>query len=97
MSDIMDFRLIIPRSISIGRCPNCDKLGTLDRVKSDSMYDRILLIVFKVRSYHCRECKWIGKFFLYKIRNKPVKVLINYAVLILFFLIFVLIINYFIK
>lgn len=93
----MDFRLIVPRSVSLGRCPNCDKPGSLDRVRAGGNYDNLLLKVFKIRSYHCRECKWIGRFFLYKLVNKPGKVLINYAIVLISFSIFLLIVNYYIK
>jgi hypothetical protein len=93
----MDFRLIIPRSVSLGHCPKCDRPGSLDRVRNDGIFDKILLKVFQTRSYHCRECKWVGKLFLYKIINKPGKVLINYAIVIISFSLFLLIINYFVQ
>jgi hypothetical protein len=93
----MDFRLIIPRSVSIGHCPNCDRPGTLDRVRINGIYDKVLLKVFHIRSYHCRECKWIGKFLLYKLVNKPGKVLINYAIVLIGFSIFLLVVNHYIK
>lgn len=88
----MDFKLIIPRSISMGHCPNCKSVGTMDRVRIDKLWDKILLNIFRFRSYHCRECKYFGKFFLYKLRNNPLRIVINYCILalILFVVFFVL-------
>ncbi len=89
----MDFKLIIPRSINLVNCPNCDAEGSLNRVRIDNIYDKVLLKVFKIRVYHCRECKWVGRFSLYKIRNNPGKVLLNYTIVTIIFLVFLFFVN----
>lgn len=93
----MNFKLIVPRGISLGHCPKCDSMSSLDRVRIDSIYDKILLKVFQIRSYHCRICKWSGRLFLYKIKNNPGKILLNYALVIGSFVAFLIIISLFMR
>lgn len=93
----MDFNLFVLRSVSMGHCPNCNAVASLDRVRMPGSFDKILLKVFQIRSYHCRNCKWDGRVFLYKLKSTYKRVLVNYALLIAIFLIIVFIANIVLK
>ena len=71
----------VPRTVAEYPCP----------------FEKVMLKLFKLRSYHCRVCKWEGRVFLYKVRNNFRKVLVNYALLIIGLLIFLLIMNLILK
>jgi len=72
-------------------------MGSLDRVRIDNLYDKILLKVFQIRSYHCRICKWSERIFLFKIRNNPGKIILNYLIVIGAFAAFLIIISLFMR
>ncbi len=93
----MDFKLIIPRSMSFVNCPECNSSGSLDRVRNDDLWSQILLKVFQVRGYHCRICKYEGRFFLYKIKNNPLRIILNYVLLIVILFVVLLVANIILK
>ena len=93
----MNFKLLIPRSISVGHCPNCNTVGSLDRIKRDSIWDNILLSVFKIRGYHCRVCKYDGKFFLFKLTKNALRVIANYCIMVSIIVIVILLLSIILK
>lgn len=93
----MDFNLFVVRSVSMSHCPNCNCIASLDRVKMSGTFDKILLRIFQLRSYHCRNCKWDGRVFLYKLKSSYKRVLLNYSILIVAFLLIVFIANIILK
>jgi hypothetical protein len=79
----MDLRIVIPRNVTFGTCPKCKEPMTLERVKANSILEKKLLSLIKVKKYHCKSCKWYGKLFLYTIPRNYKKVILNYLMLIL--------------
>jgi hypothetical protein len=79
----MNFRLIVIKDVTLGSCPNCGSTGSLDRLKSKNKFESIFAKIIRRKSYHCRECKWNGKIFAYRISRNWKRIMINYLYLII--------------
>lgn len=76
----LNFKLFILRDASVTECPNCNVPGALDRKKSKGWSDRISQKLTMRKSYHCRECKWDGKIFNFRLSRKYKQVLLSYLI-----------------
>ncbi|MDD5363326.1 MAG: hypothetical protein PHN88_14465 [Ignavibacteria bacterium] len=83
----MNFRLIIVRDATVSSCPKCGTVGSLDRRKSKNRFESIFARIIRRKSYHCRECKWDGKLFAYRISRNWKSIVVNYIFLIIALLI----------
>lgn len=78
----MELKLIIPRNALFGACPKCNKELALDRVKSSGKFEKFYLSLFKLKKYHCKNCKWYGKLSVYAFPKNIKKILLNYLLLL---------------
>jgi len=78
----MNLRLFIPRNLIFRKCPKCKSETTLERAKTNSRLEKILLSMIRFKKYHCKSCKWYGNLFIYAFTKNYKKVLINYFILI---------------
>jgi hypothetical protein len=78
----MNFRLLIARDATVGLCPNCGTAGSLERLKSKNRFDSLFSRITRRKNYHCRECKWNGKIFTYRLSINAKKIIVNYIFLL---------------
>jgi len=93
----MDFKLFIQKNELFRFCPGCKKNGTLVRVKSKITLINYILGVLSYKEFHCKECKWNGYQFIYKITKNYIRILFNYFYLFIILFIGMIIFSYLLK
>jgi hypothetical protein len=93
----MELRLIIYRNVTFGACPKCKQNATLERVKTNSKFEKIFLMLIRFKKYHCKSCKWYGNLFMYTIPRNYKKVLLNYLIITSIVILISLLISFLIK
>lgn len=79
----MNLKLFIEKNLTFGKCPNCGKEGSLERVRIDNDFERLYLLIFRKKKYHCKECKWYGYRFIYAVSKNYIKILLIYLLILL--------------
>jgi hypothetical protein len=82
----MNIKLLVPKNLYFGKCPKCKQEMTLERAKTNSKLERILLSIIRYKKYHCKSCKWYGNIFMYSFSKNLKRVLLNYLIIILIFI-----------
>ena len=93
----MELRIIIHRNVTFGACPKCKQNATLERVKTNSRYEKIFLMIIRFKKYHCKSCKWYGNLFMYTISKNYKKVLLNYLIIISIVILSSILVSFLIK
>jgi hypothetical protein len=91
----LNYRIFVKKNPMIETCPNCHSVASLDRLMEPSRFHRLpRFIGFK--KYHCKNCKWDGFIYLYRLTRDLRKILLNYlfAMFALYVLYFVLLDNF---
>ena len=93
----MNLRLFIERNLTFVKCPNCNTEAALERVKSNNDFEKLFLVLFRLKKYHCKNCKWNGMKFMYAISRNYVKVILIYILILIIILILAYFINIYLK
>ena len=89
----MDLKLFVEKNLIYSECPNCHSHTSLERVKNNSEFEKLIYTFLRIKKYHCNKCKWYGKRFIFTLSRNYVRVLFNYLILTIFFILVVLFFN----
>jgi hypothetical protein len=93
----MDLRLLVPKNVGFGKCPKCNAEMTLERVKTNTKFEKTLLSLIRFKKYHCKSCKWYGNMFIYTFSRNIKKVFLNYLYIIIMVIVVSFLISLFVK